>query len=148
MMKKLGLDYHGVINTRADFFKPIAKALTEAGHEVHIITGAKETPELREAIDSKHGMYKKYTHFFSIVDFHEAQGTDVWYDDKGTPWMDEDTWDKTKGEYCKRVKIDLHIDDSVRYLEHFTTPFKLFLDNEEGLEKLKQEISELFGVEI
>jgi hypothetical protein len=148
MKKKLGLDYHGVIDTKPDFFEPICKALIEAGHEIHIITGNKETQEIKEALNFEHGLFKKYTHFFSIVDYHESQDTKVWYDEKGTPWMDGEIWDKTKCEYCEREQIDLYIDDSLRYLEHFSTPYKIFKNDEETLNKIKQEISKIFEVEL
>ena len=36
---KIGLDFHGVINTSPEFFGLISKLLLDAGHEVHIITG-------------------------------------------------------------------------------------------------------------
>ena len=37
-----------------------------------------------------------------------------------------DVWNKAKARYCKKHKIDLHIDDSAKYGEHFSTPFALF----------------------
>ena len=47
----------------------------------------------------------------------------MWYDEKNTPWLDGDLWNRTKGEYCEREGISLHFDDTIAYVEYFTTPF-------------------------
>ena len=44
-------------------------------------------------------------------------------DEKGRPWMDDDIWDRTKGDYCKKHQIDFCIDDTERYGDYFETPF-------------------------
>lgn len=43
--------------------------------------------------------------------------------------MDKTLWDKTKGEYCKTHGINLMIDDTERYAQHFSTPFVFFKTN-------------------
>jgi len=36
---KVGLDIHGVVDVRPEFFSELSKLLVSNGHEVHIITG-------------------------------------------------------------------------------------------------------------
>lgn len=120
---KIGLDMHGVLDDAAAFFALITPLLIAAGHEVHIITGSEDRPELREKLQS---LGIQYTHLFSIVSYHKSIGTEVWYKGKNDPWMDKDVWDKTKALYCAREGIDIHLDDSAEYGKHFVTPFFLF----------------------
>jgi beta-xylosidase len=61
-----------------------------------------------------------------MEDYHTTKGTEITYDEKGNPWMDKETWEKTKGEYCKNAGISLHIDDSDMYQRFFKTSFALY----------------------
>ena len=116
---KLGLDFHGVIDKEAPTFSVLTKLLVENGHEVH----EENTPSLRNKLEA---IGIRYTHLFSISSHHRSIGTKMWRDGKDTPWMDQQTWDVTKAEYCKKNKIDLHIDDSEIYGKWFRTPYLLF----------------------
>ena len=120
---KIGLDYHGVIDAVPEFFGLISQLLCEDGHEVHIITGAENTEELQKNLANA-GMH--WTHLFSISDYHKEKGTQMWRDEKGTPWMSADLWNMAKAKYCTEHEIDVHLDDTARYGEYFTTPFVLF----------------------
>jgi hypothetical protein len=117
---KFGFDIHGVLDDLPDTFKALNNALFDAGHEIHILTGSHITDEIQEELRN---MGIKYHHIFSIVDYHIEKGTKIWYDDNDTPWLDEEGWNKTKGDYCKKHNIDLHFDDTEIYNEYFTTPF-------------------------
>jgi len=120
---KIGLDFHGVIDAAPSFFSWLSNSLIKDGHEVHIITGHELTSNF---IKKLYDLNIRYTHVFSIADHHKSIGTKMWYDEKHTPWMDEETWNRTKGEYCAREEIDFHIDDSEKYCKHFITPYFLF----------------------
>jgi len=120
---KIGLDFHGVINAKPELFSILSHLLVENGHEVHVITGAELSEELKEQLEQ---FNIKYTHLFSVSSYHKSAGTKVWYDEKNTPWMDEDTWNNTKAWYCMQNKIDLHIDDSDTYSKFFKTPYMRF----------------------
>lgn len=117
---KIGLDVHGVIDRLPEVFGPLTQALVAQGHEVHILTGPHKTPEFEKQLRD---LGVVWTHFLSIADYHTEQGNSVVYDDKGDPWVDKDLWDRTKGEYCLREGIQLHIDDSDSYGQHFETPY-------------------------
>lgn len=117
---KIGLDIHGVCDKMPEFFSLISRLLVESNHEVHVITGKRASDG---ALDEIKSLGIVYTHFFSIADFHANNGTVMWNDDKGTPWLDGEAWDRTKGDYCKENGIDFHIDDTLRYGDYFSTPF-------------------------
>lgn len=121
--KKIGIDIHGCISAKPELFSALSQSLIKDGWEVHILTGSKETPEIHEEL-KLYGIH--WTHFFSITDHCISKGVHVWYDEKNTPWMDKDAWEKAKGEYCEDLKIDLCIDDTLSYSSHFTTPFCRF----------------------
>ena len=122
---KLGLDFHGVITDNASFFSMMSSlVLSEDSGEVHIITGARKEMFLKQCKELN--LKPEYTHFFSISDYHIEKGTDVDLSDPDFPKMDSDIWDIAKAEYCKTFEIDLMVDDSPHYGEHFTTPYMLY----------------------
>lgn len=123
---KIGIDIHGVITENPKFFAEFTATLLAGGHEIHIITGPRY--EKVEPILRKWRI--KYTHFFSIVEHEEKRGvTQIMWDKKGDPFMDINVWDRAKAKYCKRMKIDMHIDDSTKYGEYFETPFCHYSSN-------------------
>jgi len=113
---KFGFDVHGVVDTHPEVYSALTKALVDAGHEVHIITGAQQAPELKnKLIEAKIW----WTHWFSIVQYHLDRGDcDVKFVD-GQPWMDKEIWNRTKALYCEREGIDMMIDDSPIYGSYF-----------------------------
>lgn len=127
---KIGLDIHGVID-KLPFLAVLGEVLVKEGHEVHIITGAPwsavsdgiYTHEGIQPYLNQHGFVKgkNFTHFFSIVDYHKSLGTTVTCDEKGC-WLDNEVWNQCKAEYCQKVGIDLHLDDSPSYAKFFKTP--------------------------
>lgn len=119
---RIGLDVHGICDTNPEFFSELSRLFVNAGHEVHILTGRRVSDGAIEEIED---LKISYTHFFSISDYHQEIGTRMWEDDDGNPWLEGELWDRTKGDYCKKHKIDFHIDDTERYGQYFSTPFML-----------------------
>lgn len=117
---KIGLDIHGVCDKNPEFFAELSRLFVGAGHEVIIITGRMES---HGAIDEIRSLGISYTKFYSIADYHKSIGTKMWYDEKGNPWIDDDTWNMTKAEICEKENIDFHIDDSSVYGDFFKTPY-------------------------
>lgn len=123
----VALDFHGVINALPDFFSFLSNAIFNAGGEVHIVTGG----SLKKVIKDDDIMkYLKdnniaHTHLFSIQDYHDEIGTPKGkiHPKYGFPMIDDNVWDQTKGDYCRRNNISLCIDDTLVYNEYFTTPF-------------------------
>lgn len=112
---KLGLDFHGVIDTFPEYMKLFSELLVQAGHEVHVVTGLKRDSGI-EADLAKFGI--KFTHYFSIVEQLERDGvTIVWRD--GLPYADKIYWDIAKRDYCQKTGIDMMIDDSPVYKDTF-----------------------------
>lgn len=116
---KIGLDFHGVIDSHPEFFAELSRLFGEVGHEVHIITGGRSfdiIPQLK-----KLNIY--YTHLFSITDYLVDQGLEYYERPNGDFMFDPKIWDKTKGEYCRKNNINIHFDDTDHYMLAFTTPF-------------------------
>jgi hypothetical protein len=122
--KAIGIDIHGVITRFPSFFAIVSFRLIQKGHQVHIITGAKCTPERCKRLKD---LGINWTHFFSIVDYCESNGKDVRYDEKNQPWIDEELWNKAKANYCEQNGIYCHIDDSDIYGQFFKTTKYLLL---------------------
>ena len=119
---KFGIDFHGVINKNPELFAFLSHAIVNAGGELHIITGPR-----RAVVEPQLQAYGiAFTHFFSIVEHEEAKGLHSIEWRENNPFMDRAVWDLAKSDYCRLHGINLHIDDSTRYGEHFTTPFAHF----------------------
>lgn len=94
---KLGLDFHGLIDTYPNLFREIIDGLILLGNEVHIISGAKRA----EILDFLDRNSIKYTRIYSITDdLLENKIPFVTY--KGKISFDNSTWNKAKAEYCKK----------------------------------------------
>lgn len=127
----ISLDLHGVISDMPEFFSFLTKTLIDAGCEVHIVTGGATEDDKKLLRDYN----IKYTNFFSIVDYHKEMGTATsgLHPKYGFPMISDEEWDKTKADYCRDNKIDLHIDDTLIYNNYFTTPFaRLWSHNSHG----------------
>ena len=127
MSKAIGLDYHGVITANPNLFSVLTKILRSLNYEVHIITGSRITEQLKEQL-AAYGI--SYTHLFSISDYQHQHGTAMTGYDEYQPKIDTEIWDMTKALYCREHKIDVHVDDSDVYGQHFTTPYILFKGGE------------------
>jgi len=110
-VRKIGLDFHGVIDIDPEYFSKFTEVMASNCIEIHIITGAEDTPVIRKQLEDW-GI--KYHTFASIVEFRRQQGEKVWYKN-GLPWMNDDAWDTAKADYCYAFGIDLHIDDTLEY---------------------------------
>jgi len=127
---KIGIDIHGVVNKHQKFFSEMTKLFIDAGHEIHVLTGASINPATkygRKTIKEIEDLNIKYTHIFSIIDYHAKIGTEIVYADSENPWIDGELWNRSKGDYCREHKIDIMFDDTKGYAEFFTTPFVHFL---------------------
>lgn len=124
---KIGCDLHGVITEMPEFFSFLSNAVVDAGGEFHIITGG--LTESDSELLKKYNI--KYTHFFSIIEYHRSIGTETegFHPKYGFPMIPDKHWDKTKGEYCKEHGIDVHLDDTKAYNKFFSTPFCRFWTN-------------------
>lgn len=132
---KIGIDIHGVINERPDFFQKLTRAIIESGGEVHILSGPPEEQierELKElglrpaynTLESPDSKTGNYSAIFSIVDYHKELGTPMIQDSKGN-WhlhipdqpvgYSHSLWDRAKGDYCFKHQLDMLIDDSDTY---------------------------------
>lgn len=62
-------------------------------------------------LDNLEELNIKYTHIFSIADYHFRKRDFIkgYYEDR--PEIEDDVWDRTKADYCSEMKIDLHIKD-------------------------------------
>ena len=125
---KVGLDIHGVLDVRPEFFAELSKLFIAAGHEVHIITGGSFTDGSLQAELESYNI--EYTHKFSIYDHLKNIGAKT-NEELGIasryPFPDE-TWNTVKAEYCERNQIDMHFDDMNEYLRYFTTPYLFTCD--------------------
>ena len=119
-MIRIGLDFHGVIDTHPKTFSDLSNRVISKGGEIHIITGAHIDSGFREHL-IKLGI--RWTHMYSITDYHLSMKTPMTFDDTGNPWIDKETWDRSKGDYCRVKGVDLHIDDSDIYGNYFDTPY-------------------------
>lgn len=128
---KIGIDLHGVSDAFPTFFAEFTKLFVDAGHSIHILTGELVTSALHAQLEA---CGVKYTHLYSIAQHHKDLNTPMTFDEKGTPWIDQDLWVRAKGEYAKQHELDIMLDDTEGYGPYFSTPFVFF----KGIHKEKR----------
>ncbi len=123
---KLGLDIHGVLDANPEDFVTIAKEVRDNGGEVHVITGSSHDTDLDKYLLDLSGGEVFWDKLVSIqdelIDAIEPSGINEY----GRPFWPDEIWDRVKGDYCTAHGIDLHFDDTERYLEYFSTPVILY----------------------
>ena len=115
---RIGLDFHGVITAKPQFFKEFATEAMARGHEIHILTGG---PYDKVKAELQHWQIP-WTRLYAIFDYYKKQG-EVTFFENGEFKVPAELWDSAKAKYCRDKHIDIHIDDTDRYSGGFTTPF-------------------------
>ena len=118
---KIGIDYHGVITANPQFFKEFNTLALEQGIEIFVLSGGFEK-DIAEFMRQKQ---IPYTSIWSLTDYFNANKQLVYLPD-GSFKVDNNLWNKAKADFCRQNGINFHIDDSVLYGEHFSTPFCLY----------------------
>ena len=121
---KIGLDYHGVINSNQEYFCKFCNEAIKRGHQIHILTGGPRAIVAKQLCKA----HVQYTNLFTIVDYYRQKGQAVCMPD-GEWFVDEELWNRAKAIYCQTHKIDIQIDDSLVYGEYFKTPYCLYNAN-------------------
>jgi hypothetical protein len=146
-MKKinLGLDIHGTLDHNPDLFMKLITELKFLGYNVivHIITGKAYSQEIGDKLICMHPEHKKWwDKYFSVQTYLLTYGYEHAMDKRTKrPIFNEETWNITKAIYCFQEKIDLHIDNEMKYLEHMQTHFILYRQNEDTLNFINRVIS-------
>ncbi len=118
---KIGLDFHGVISSRPQYFAEFSRLVLALGYELHIITGGPADVVSKMLKD----WHIRYTGLFAILDYYDAKG-EVDYYENGEFKVPEELWDSAKAEYCMAKGINLHVDDSMAYARWFMTPYCIY----------------------
>lgn len=118
---KIGLDYHGVIDQKPEYFAEFCTLAQQHGHYIYVITGGPET-KVKEYLAAAH---IPYDFIFAILDYYQALGK-AGFDASGNLIVPDELWDMAKADFCRRNQINIHIDDSSEYLHWFSTPFCLY----------------------
>lgn len=113
--RKLAIDVHGVLNTKPDLLKVLLMKLRHAGYEIHILSGP-PMPFMLDELD-KMGIVDDthYDYLFSIVDYLQSIGANMWQDGRERWYASDEDWDSAKGIYCKEHGIRDIIDDTFAY---------------------------------
>ena len=118
---KIGLDYHGVIDTNPQYFAEFCSLARHQGILIYIITGGQGL-QIRQYLQD---IKLEYDFIFSVLDYCYALGKTT-QDAQGNIRINDEDWNKAKAEFCCQNNITLHIDDSNIYQEYFTTCYCLF----------------------
>ena len=120
-IKKVSVDFHGVINSNPDFFSKFFALLQAKGVEVYITSGGPQKFVERYLV--RHNI--PYNHVWCIFDhFNRREKIELSAD--GSFRIDDKLWNAAKSKFCAHENIDLHIDDSIVYGRYFTTPYVRF----------------------
>ena len=116
--RKIGIDFHGVINTDPNFFKDLACVFLQNNISIHIISGG-PSDYISEYLQKYH---IPYSQIWCIYDYYDNKGLITTHED-GSFYMDDELWNKAKADYCRQNEICVQIDDSSVYGTYFTTPY-------------------------
>ena len=152
MMKiiKIGIDFHGVINSNPSFFKIFIDMAISRHIEIHIISGGPK--DIIEKYLKEYDI--NYTKLWCIYDYYEHSNQVDFFAD-GSFHIEDKLWNKAKAKYCEEENICLHIDDSKIYKRSFQTPYclydernKICIINEEKLDFSKSPEKALDKIEL
>lgn len=115
---KIGLDYHGVIDGNPNYFSLFCTQSKQRGHKVFIITGGPKL-QVKKMLEQNNIPYDMC---FAISDYYQAMGKIIQKED-GNFIIPENLWNIAKANFCRRSNINIHIDDSLKYLNWFSTPY-------------------------
>jgi hypothetical protein len=115
---KIAFDIHGTISKDPDVFKPMMEALVNSGVEVFIISGPPEE-QIRSEL-TKLGYFESIHYqrcnVLSVVDYLRFNSSiPMTQDEKGHWWCDDFYWWESKGILCDNFKINMIIDNEMRY---------------------------------
>lgn len=123
-IRKLGVDFHGVISKNPSLFKEIISEAFLRKIEVHIISGGPRK-YIERYLSEHHILYHK---LWCIIDEPEINEKTRFFADESFK-VDDVLWDSAKAKYCANHNIDIHIDDSKIYGSYFTTSYCQYVDD-------------------
>jgi len=123
---KIGVDLHGVIDSDPALFK---KIMILKNRDVYIISGPPKTEIVAEleALGIKKELH--YKEVYSIVDFLKEQGVEMWQDENGRWWSNEEDWLSSKAKICDKLSLRYMFDDKDMYrpaFDNIKTEFVLY----------------------
>ena len=124
---KLGLDFHGVVDACPAMFIDLARRIRRRGGEVHVLTGSPDDAALEQLMLSLNRGKRWWDRVFSITDHLLAKDIPYTIDARGGKVFPDSDWDSAKSGYCEKYGITVHVDDSKTFLQYFTTPCLLFV---------------------
>lgn len=133
---KIGIDYHGVINRNPSFFSGFSHAAKTKNVTLYIVSGASEKSVKNFLVE--HNIC--YDKIFSLLDYFEAKKM-VTYFENGSFFVDNESWNRAKADFCAQNQIDFHIDDSILYGTYFKTPFCLYRSEQKICSVLNRDIN-------
>ena len=118
MVKKIGLDFHGVIAAQPQNFAVFCHEIRKRGVKVYVISGGPK----EDVVNCLKVYGIEYDEVWAILDNCSKTGDVKFYDD-GTFQVPTEIWNKAKACYCEKEHIEFHIDDSNVYGQYFVTPY-------------------------
>lgn len=116
--KKIGIDFHGVINTNPTFFKQFIDCALKQNILIYIISGGPRNT-IEKYLNENN---ISYSVLWCIYDFYEQTNQVKFFAD-GSFHVDDELWNSAKAKYCEKENICIHIDDSSIYARSFKTPY-------------------------
>jgi hypothetical protein len=116
---KIAVDLHGVADSFPEVLMPLMEALRQCGNTIIVLSGPPEG-DVRNALTGlgyQDGIH--YDSIASVVDFLKETEADMWQDDRGRWWTNDDDWWASKATMCQNLNVDMIIDDSHKYMPYF-----------------------------
>ncbi len=131
---KIGVDFHGVMDTFPEVCKPMLIAARKEGALISVITGPPLDQAIRELRDAGYKSEIHYDRVISVVDWLKGKHFPMKQDDAGNWWTEDAYWWGSKAKICDEYRMNIMIDDSIQYEEYFEFSNTRFIRIEEPVE--------------
>ena len=112
---QIGLDFHGVVDQRPQYFADFCSRARRRGHRVYIISGGAKAQLTKQLAE----LHIEYDFIFSLTDYCLACQA-ITQTAAGLMFSDY-LWNSAKADFCHRAGVDIHIDDNPEYCDFFNT---------------------------
>jgi hypothetical protein len=140
-MAAISIDFFGTLDEKPEFWREMLGYVMLEGIEVYVISGVMPE-ELYQLLE--YNGYNKKVHFanaFSIFAHMTLTGKDTWYsEDHDSYRCDPSAYWNSKAEMCRKLGVQLHFDNDVRFKHAFGNVATRFIYNrhDPGLALIKE----------
>lgn len=123
---KIAFDFHGVLESYPDKFKPLLKSL-RSGNEVIILSGPPYDQIKGELSAAGYYLFEHYDEIISVVDWIKSKNIKMKQHQDGSWYCSDGIWWSSKALICEQFNIEILFDDKIEYDNYINEEKTLFM---------------------